>query len=1170
MADKQLQIKISATDAASAVFRKLGGEANAAAKQIDTGAKQAGKSLDTLSDSAKKTEASTQSLERANALVGIGFAALGTSIGLYSRQIVENQQAVATLERTYGETAGQLQQFANSVQATTVYSSEQAVAAENIFGTLVRNYGLSVSQVQQLVTISTDLAATSGLTLADTATRVQAAIRGEAESAEALGLTLNQQAIDREGLTLTMSAQEAAQYRLNALMEQSAFAQGAASQQADTTAGKIKQLANSFDDAAKTAIGFTGPLPQIVSGLSSVGMETGLAVSGLVSLGKGFKEMIDAAGGIKNVITSSQGLTAALGTAGLVAASAAAFYGAQALARHFDSDFPAALHKAQETAVDLDAAIAQLTGTLANANIALRFTSIDSGLDQAQKDLERIAFLQEQVNTIPQGGRAPQATIDQYEAELSALEAQYGDTSQAAKDLAAAQDSLAAILTHSSAGADEARQQALNLSAQFNTGAITLADYRAGLDQIIGSYDTLDQAALQVTASNQRVASSFADVTKAIASVVASDAPKSLSDTALALQSTTVQVLDSIQYFTNLGDAFWGLSGGAKAYADVQADVNNILANGTEAQLQELAMLEAMHRTHQISADTFAVMVDDLNNSVQESAAANALAEASQKRLNAAMDAGEASARKSAAGVSELSETSQRGTATLITFRDVVDSNAETANRAAGAFGHMAEAISHVGKFAELDLGLAQTVTRSYDAWRGETQTLAISHDKLNDSLAGGTDELAAYIDAANKAAQSIGLLSTNAQLFQAAGIKAPSLDVAVNLQTGQGAFDAVFGAIKQAQSLSSSIGGAKSWADELIGDPGTWSELDKLLAEGRINVDQYNAAQAAQVSISKDVTNAQRDLLAVQVNMAPALADVTRKQAEYIDGLQDLSAEQQIAALGFMDNAESAKAMQLAQLAAASSTDTMQASTSAMITEMANADPVLKQMLLQMGLISEGADGTITVNYDEANSANDAMNELTKSIDALIVALGGIPPIHTESNATDTQKDVDGLTDSLNNVPRNVASTLTAIDNATNTIADVKNSLLNLDGQTATTYVDTVYRTQLSDSLLTGMTGTTVSAMATGGTMTADIPRYAIGGTHGGSHALVGEAGPEMVWLPNGAQVTNAVATRSKRESIEARRGGDINIYGPMTLNPAGSDAYAAIQQEMMGGTRR
>src|SRR6478735_6303724 len=142
MADKNLQIKISATDAASPVFRKLGSEANAAAKQIDTGAKQAGKSLDTLSDSAKKTEVSTKSLLSANTAVSVGFAAIGASIGLYSRQIVDNQQAVATLQRTYGEAASGLQQFANQVQATTVFSSEQAIAAENSFGTLVRNYGL--------------------------------------------------------------------------------------------------------------------------------------------------------------------------------------------------------------------------------------------------------------------------------------------------------------------------------------------------------------------------------------------------------------------------------------------------------------------------------------------------------------------------------------------------------------------------------------------------------------------------------------------------------------------------------------------------------------------------------------------------------------------------------------------------------------------------------------------------------------------------------------------------------------------------------------------------------------------------------------------------------------------------------------------------------------------
>jgi len=223
------------------------------------------------------------------------------------------------------------------------------------------------------------------------------------------------------------------------------------------------------------------------------------------------------------------------------------------------------------------------------------------------------------------------------------------------------------------------------------------------------------------------------------------------------------------------------------------------------------------------------------------------------------------------------------------------------------------------------------------------------------------------------------------------------------------------------------------------------------------------------------------------------------------------------------------------------------------------------------MGLISETPTG-IEVNFDEANSANDAINELTKSIDALIVALGGIPPIHTESNAPSTRKDVDGLTDSIYAIPDTASTVINAVDAASGTIAFVGQLLAGIDGRTANVYVNAIRTGDTLAAIGAGLaTGGTISAMATGGTMGADIPRYAIGGTHGGSYAIVGDGGgPEMVWLPTGSQVTNAVTTRSKRASIEARRGGDINMYGPVTLNPAGSDAYAAIQQEMMGGARR
>src|SRR6478735_6202350 len=636
MADKNLQIKISATDAASPVFRKLGSEANAAAKQIDTGAKQAGKSLDTLSDSAKKTEVSTKSLLSANTAVSVGFAAIGASIGLYSRQIVDNQQAVATLQRTYGEAASGLQAFANQVQATTVFSSEQAIAAENSFGTLVRNYGLSVDQVQQLVQVSTDLAATSGLTLEDTATRVQAAIRGEAESAEALGLTMNQQAIDRNNLTLTMTAQEAAQFRLNALLEQSAFAQGAAAQQADTTAGRIRQMANSFDDAAKRVIGLAGPLPQVVSGLSSMGMEAGLAVTGIASLGKGVRDLSSAVGGVGKLGTAFSLLSNPIAIAGVAVAGMTAIAVSNILA-HGDS-----VEKLNEEYEKLATTIEHMPDMGATPE---QTAAVQHVMDQL-KLTQQLIEIQSQ-----NAGLMGQITFT-----VPGLDASYVKSANEVQN----------ILLEGILSADEEKKAVELVNEAISKGGQNLDNVIPRINDLISQYqlwiqsngqlgisgdelltqlgelttyaDSYGTAAAKTAEANNKLASSFASVTTAIAGVVASDAPDSLANTAIALQSTTVQVLDSIAAFTNLKDAYWGLSGGTQAYAELQKDVNNILANGTEAQLQELAALEAMHRNHQISADTFAIMVDDLNNSVTESAAATALAEAQQSRLNASFD----------------------------------------------------------------------------------------------------------------------------------------------------------------------------------------------------------------------------------------------------------------------------------------------------------------------------------------------------------------------------------------------------------------------------------------------------------------------------------------------------------------------------------------------------
>src|SRR5690606_28856827 len=177
-------------------------------------------------------------------LTALGAAA-GTIVGGFAKvgQAAETQRRqIAALEKSYG-TAGQAAaDFARDLSSSTRFSLEDTQEAMRIMATLYNNYGVSLDQIQTLMQQTADLATVTGISIADAAQRTSSAIRGEAESAEFLGLTMNQAAIDRENLTLKMSNQEAAQFRLNALTEQAAFAQGAATESVQTTVGAIDQL----------------------------------------------------------------------------------------------------------------------------------------------------------------------------------------------------------------------------------------------------------------------------------------------------------------------------------------------------------------------------------------------------------------------------------------------------------------------------------------------------------------------------------------------------------------------------------------------------------------------------------------------------------------------------------------------------------------------------------------------------------------------------------------------------------------------------------------------------------------------------------------------------------------------------------------------------------------
>jgi hypothetical protein len=273
-----------------------------------------------------------------------------------------------------------------------------------------------------------------------------------------------------------------------------------------------------------------------------------------------------------------------------------------------------------------------------------------------------------------------------------------------------------------------------------------------------------------------------------------------------------------------------------------------------------------------------------------------------------------------------------------------------------------------------------------------------------------------------------------------------------------------------------------------------------------------------------------QEDLLRIQAKQAPILADAADAQAKYVDQLADMPAKQQEVALGWMDQNEAAKANAALNLAAAAAAGEYgaagEAAATAAITAQAQADPAFKAMLTDMGVISQGANGEIVVNFPTASQVHDDTVNLTASIDALTIALGGIPP--------------------------NVNTYITADYSSLAAGVEGAQAMLNsIDGRTVTTYVTTQYLGQT----LPGQLG-----YATGGV----IPHAQHGMMGDGRTVIVGEAGPEIVKLPGGSLVTPSGASK------EMMRGGGgnitIHVHGDIVADDPRAFAQKAVSLAYAG----
>ncbi len=192
-------------------------------------------------------------------LFALGAGAAGLSIGLGAVHealsgvvgvTLEAQQAQRALTSTYGSGAQELRAFADTQAAALGRTSVEFEQAANVAGSLSRNYGITNEQIKQLISRSADLAALHGGTVPDAMKRVEAALRGEAESAEVLGLTLNSDAVkamasmteEQRKNFESLDQVTKAQIIYNEFMRQSEVAQGAAKEQSQSLQGALDHL----------------------------------------------------------------------------------------------------------------------------------------------------------------------------------------------------------------------------------------------------------------------------------------------------------------------------------------------------------------------------------------------------------------------------------------------------------------------------------------------------------------------------------------------------------------------------------------------------------------------------------------------------------------------------------------------------------------------------------------------------------------------------------------------------------------------------------------------------------------------------------------------------------------------------------------------------------------
>lgn len=196
----------------------------------------------------------------------------------------------ANREFAVGSAAEWEQTIADLSEQLKIYSTSEIKGATAATIDMTKRLGLNADQMKQVIALSGDLA--SGRTdLAGAIERVTAALRGEAEASEYLGLTLNETYIKAwyeqrgalQGAWKDLNDLQKAQIRYNVFLEQALPLQGKAAASVHTYDGALKLIKKTVSDSITSNEDLLDALKQVATVLNDNAAGIGSFVASLAS-----------------------------------------------------------------------------------------------------------------------------------------------------------------------------------------------------------------------------------------------------------------------------------------------------------------------------------------------------------------------------------------------------------------------------------------------------------------------------------------------------------------------------------------------------------------------------------------------------------------------------------------------------------------------------------------------------------------------------------------------------------------------------------------------------------------------------------------------------------------------------------------------------------------------